>query len=214
MIAPAAIGRLALGAAASALLLAGLARASAAPLPLRGAESARIRLSFNARPERIEVCREVSAQELAEREEHMRQRVECDGRFATYALRVDADGRPLDEAVVRGAGLRHDRPLYLLRELSLAPGTHHIAVSFVRREQVEDKEEVFEKVEAEHDADTGVFAGRARREAIEHSRRVRAAIPPRLTLDTTLALAAGQVVVVSLDPERQRLRLIGAPQPR
>ena len=93
----------------SGVALFGVARASTAPLPVHDAGVARLRLSWSARPERIEVCRTLSAAELAEREEHMRQRVDCEGKFASYSLRVDADGRRLTESLERGAGLRHDR---------------------------------------------------------------------------------------------------------
>jgi hypothetical protein len=126
--------RLVLATVGSVTLLWAMARASAVPLPYHDTVSARLRLSFSARPERIEVCRNVSAEEMAKREEHMRQRVECDGRFATYSLRVEADGRAIDEMVVRGAGLRNDRPIYLLREFDLPSGPHRLHVSFRRRE--------------------------------------------------------------------------------
>lgn len=112
-----------------------LARASAAPITFHGTDAARLRLSWSARPARIEVCRTVSAEELAKRPEHMRQRVECEGHFATYALRVEVDGRPADEAIVHGGGLRHDRPIYLLREFGVPRGAHRIRVSFTRRER-------------------------------------------------------------------------------
>jgi len=192
-------------ATAGALVL--LARASAAPLPYHDAHTARIRLSWTARPERIEVCRVLSAEELAEREAHMRQRVECDGRSATYALRVEVDGRTLSESVVRGAGLRHDRPLYLLRDLDLPAGTHRLRVSFTRREKTDDDAAAFAKVSAA-DADTGIFAGRAEREAEEHARRARAAIPARLVLDTAVTLAPGRVAIVTFDHDRRTLTLL------
>ena len=186
-----------------------LARASATPVPQPSANLAQLRVSWRARPERIEVCRTLSAEELAKREEHMRQRVECTGRFATYDLRVDTDGRTLHQSVVRGAGLRHDRPLYVLREIEIAPGVHRVHVSFVRRETTDNDAAAFARV-ASPDADTGLFAGRAQREAIEHERRARAAIPPTLTLDTTLTFAAGRVVVVTFGPDGG-LQVLGEP---
>jgi len=183
-----------------------LARASATPLSIRRAESARIRLSWSARPERIEVCRTLSDKELAELEEHMRQRVQCDGRFATYALRVESDGMVVLQQVVRGAGLRHDRPLYLLREIDLAPGPHRLRISFTRREKVGADTSAYTPVAT--GADTGIFAGRRQREATERMRRARAAIPPHIGLDTTITLVESRAIVVSLDPERRALRLL------
>ena len=195
--------------AATAVALALMARASATPLPFHAAPAARLRLSWSARPERIEVCRTLSAEELAQRAEHMRQRVECEGRFATYGLRVDVDGRLATEAVVRGAGLRNDRPLYLLREFDVSPGIHAIRVTFMRREQTDDDAAAFAPA-VSPDADTGLYAGRAQREATEHARRARAAIPARLALDTSLTFVSRPVMLVTFDAERRRLQLLTA----
>lgn len=207
---PRAIVRWAMSVGVSAAALLGMVRASAAPVPLHRVESARLRLSWSARPERIEVCRTLSAAELAQREEHMRQRVECDGRLATYSLRVESDGRALHQSVVQGAGLRHDRPLFLIREIDMPPGAHHVRVIFARRETTDNDAAAFAGATSP-EADTGLFAGRAQREAIERARRARAAIPPRLELDTTLEFLAERVVVVSLDPERRTLRVLSEP---
>ena len=206
---PRRLGQIGLAVVITALGLYALSWLSAAAVRQRRAESSRLRLSWSARPERIEVCRTLSAEELAQREEHMRQRVECDGRFATYLLRVEADGRTAYQDIARGAGLRHDRPLYLLHEIDLAPGSHHLRVSFTRREKTDNDAAAFAAIGSSA-GDTGLFAGRAQREAAEHARRARAAIPPRLELDTTVTFLADHVLVVSLDADRQQLQLLGA----
>ena len=199
--------RIGVAAAITAFALVGLARLSAAPWPVQRNPGSRLRLSWTARPERIEVCRALSAQELAEREEHMRQRVECDGHFATYELRVDADGNALHQSTVRGAGLRHDRPLYLLREIDLPPGVHHLQITFERREKT-DNDSAALATPTTTEPDTGLFAGRAQRELTERTRRAGAAIPSRLALDTTLVFERDAVVLVSFDGERRALRLV------
>lgn len=194
--------------------LALLAWSSSVSLPFHAQESAQLRLSWSARPERIETCRTLTAEELAQREEHMRQRVDCVGSSATYALRVEVDDRLVGESVVRGAGLRHDRPLYLLREFAVPPGTHLVRVTFTRRERTDNDAAAFAPVTSP-EADTGLFAGRAEREAAEHARRARAALPPRLDLDTTLTLGPRGVALVTFDPERRLLELhTGAPAAR
>ena len=201
------IAHWALAIAVTAIATFALARASATQMGMHHAESARLRLSWSARPERIEVCRTRSDKELAEFEEHMRQRVQCDGRFATYALSVQSNGKALLQQVVRGAGLRHDRPLYVLREVDLPPGVHRLRITFARREKAgADTSALVTTASAV--ADTGIFAGRAQREATERMRRARAAIPARLELDTTITLVENRVVVISLDPERGSLRLL------
>ncbi len=183
-----------------------LAYGSAAPLTYHAGDAARLRLSWSARPERIEVCRRLSAEELARREEHMRQRVECEGGFATYTLRVEVDGRAIAETIVHGAGLRHDRPLYLLRDYPVPPGRHRVRVTLTRREKTDHDAAAFSG-SAVPEADTGVFAGRAQREDTERTRRARAAIPPSLVLDTALALMPRRVVLVGFNAERRMLEM-------
>jgi hypothetical protein len=201
-------GRVAFAVIGAAITLAALARASTAPLRYHDDDAARLRLSWSARPERIEACRTLSREELEEREEHMRQRVECNGRFATYALRVTIDGRLAVDTVVRGAGLRHDRSAYVLRDIDLPSGVHHVVVSFTRREKADDDAAAFAPV-ASAAEDTGLFAGRASREAVERARRARAAVPARLVLDTTIALDSLQVAVVTFNHESRVLELLG-----
>jgi hypothetical protein len=188
-----------------------LARASAAPVPYHRAGMARLRLSWSARPERIESCRAVSHEQLEREEEHMRQRVECEGRFATYALRVEADGRLVTESVIRGAGLRHDRPMYLLRDFELASGVRHVRILFARRER-KDTDATVAASTAGAESDTGLFAGRAEREAVERARRRRAAIPPRLVLDTVLTFAPDRAIVVTFDADRRALAVLDTPR--
>jgi hypothetical protein len=200
------VARVLYAGAASALGLALLAFVSAVPMAYHPKDVAGLRLSWSARPERIEQCRQLSTEEQAEREEHMRQRVECRGKFATYALSVEVDGRAIGEAVIRGAGLRHDRPLYLLRDFPVPAGEHRLRVRLRRREQTDDDAAAFAEAVVP-DADTGLYAGRAQREAGERARRARAAIPPDLALDTLVGFMPGQVALVTFNAERRVLEL-------
>ncbi|MBP9897909.1 MAG: hypothetical protein KBF28_06035 [Gemmatimonadales bacterium] len=167
---------------------------------------AQLRLSWRARPERIEECRRPSAEELAEVAEHMRQRVICTGVEASYTLRVAVDDSVLTEEIVRGGGLRHDRPLSLLREFPIHQGAHRIHVTLRRREAptVMDTSLV-EGAEP----DTGLYAGRAKREASERSRRTLAAIPPSLLLDTVVTFGRARVVLVTFDADIRGLLVVG-----
>lgn len=194
------------GGAVTAVLLALLAYQSAVPLAFHSSSAARLRLSWSARPERIEVCRAVSAEEQAKREEHMRQRVVCDGGFATYLLRIEIDSQLVGESVVRGAGLRHDRPLYLLRDYAVPQGPHRVRVTLTRREK-SDGDTATLVTAIVPGADTGLYAGRAQRETSERARRVRAAIPPSLVLDTALVFVPRRVVLVTLNAARRALEL-------
>ena len=192
---------------ATGLALVGLSRLSAAPVPYHSASATLLRLSWSARPERIEVCRALSREELEEREEHMRQRVECDGRFATYDLRVTIDGESMVESVVRGGGLRHDRSMYLLREVEIPSGKRHVQVTFTRKEVVIGNDASLAAA-APATTDTGIFAGRATREVAERARRARAAVPARLVLDTTISLGDRRVLVITFDHVRRALVIV------
>jgi hypothetical protein len=198
---------------ATAAGLALLAFTSGMPLAHHREETARLRLSWSARPERIEVCRRLSAEEQARLAEHMRQRVACEGSFATYTLRVEVNGAAIAENVIRGAGLRHDRPLYLLREYPVPAGRHRIRVTLTRRETPEDIAPDLAQAPVAG-ADTGLFAGRAEREDAERGRRTRAAIPQSLMLDTTLAFAPREVVLVTFNAERRILEVRAGPPRR
>jgi hypothetical protein len=185
---------------------------TAVPLGTRHSADAQLRLSWSARPERIEVCRTRSEAELRGRPEHMRQRVVCEGKFATYRLRIELDQRVVGDFVVKGGGFRNDRPLYVLRELRAPPGSHRLRVTFSRREALPQDTTraagaALPDTGARVPGDTGLFAGRSRREAAERLRRLRAAIPAYLALDTTVVLGPGQVGLVRLDAADRSLVL-------
>lgn len=199
--------RLLLAVAATALGLLGLAAASTWPLPYREGSSAHLRLSWSARPDRVEVCRTLSEEELAGLAEHMRQRIQCEGGPASYALTVTIDGGEVAGEVVRGGGLRHDRPIHLLEEYPISAGRRQIRVTFTRREALSPEAGQPDGAAPGAVVDTGLFAGRAGREANERARRIQAAVPPLLRLDTTLTLAARQVVLVTLDAGGRELVL-------
>ncbi len=198
--------RMGMAAVGTALMLMLVAAASGPEWRYHADDSARLRLSWGARPERIEVCRRLSEAELADRPEHMRQRVECEGTTATYALEIRVDDQLIDTRVLRGGGLRHDRPMYLLDDLVIATGEHHLVVTLTRREEEPD-DEVDDDDTVSSVADTGIFAGRAQRELEERDRRNRAAIPASLRLDTTIVFREHEVQLVTFDAERQVLQL-------
>ena len=202
------IARLAVAAVGTVFILALVVALSAPGLPYHDTDSARIRLSWTARPERIETCRKLSREELEKLEVHMRQRVQCEGRFATYDLRVIIDGRAVHESVVRGAGFRHDRPIFLLRDIDVPAGTHELTVAFVRREKTDDDAAAFQR-DSDDDDESGTFAGRARREVDERARRALAAIPPRLGIESRLLMEPGRVTLVTLGNDRRSVVIVG-----
>jgi len=197
------ISRLAAVAAASVAALALLRVASFVPVHDSRSDSAWVRLSWSARPERIEHCRRLSDAELAERPEHMRMRLECEGRFARYGLQLTVDGAAVLLDTVQGGGLRHDRPMHVLREVPLAPGTRAVRVVLVRLDTI-----LTSGPESEGGPTLGsdaVLGARGAREREERQRRAAEGIPPRLSLDTTVTLRAGRVLLVTYDGTQRAL---------
>ncbi|HEX7085821.1 MAG TPA: hypothetical protein VF198_05620 [Vicinamibacterales bacterium] len=118
-------------AALPAACVAGMLWLSHYPMAASDGEAV-LRLAWSARPDRIETCRELGADELQQLPAHMRQRVVCEGRTAEYRLRVAHDGRSVLDRVVRGGGLRQDRRLYVFVEVPLRPGEADVEVTFER----------------------------------------------------------------------------------
>lgn len=175
-----------------------LAAGSRAPWTPRPVGDGVLRLTLSARPEPIETCRRLSADELAERPVHMRLAVECEGRSATYRLQVWRNDTVLDDRVLHGSGWRRDRPIHLLREYPMPPGEHPVRISIRRIEPVS--------------ADTGTAdiqgtgMERTSREAAERQRRRLEALPPEVELSRTLTVRARQVNLVTWDPVTRGLR--------
>jgi hypothetical protein len=176
-----------------------------------------LRLSWSGRPERIERCRALTDEELAERPAHMRQRLECEGSSARYGVRVRTDGRAASLDTVTGGGLRGDRPIHFLGEYPLRPGARAISVEVVRVDAM-DAEEADDQDDAEDGEDTGngedtdeangVEPDRGVREREERKRQRQEALPARLALDTTLTVGRGEVVLVTYDRGVRRLVVI------
>lgn len=141
-----------------------------------------VRLAWQARGEAVEECRRLTPEELARLPPHMRQEERCEEHGLPYRLRVRLDGASVVDELVRPAGARRDRPLYVYRELVLAPGSHALAVDFTRE---------------------GALPAGARKD--------QASTPPQLALDTTVALQARRVLLVTYDDDAQRLVLRDRP---
>jgi len=204
------ISRVALGLALSfgaGLLMAAL---SQAPLADRAANDALIRLTVGGRPERIEQCRRLSDEELASVPAHMRQRVKCEGTTASYRLALQVDGLETLRDSLVGGGIRHDRPIHLFREVTVAPGAHRIELRIARVETIRP-----DSAREPGDSTIGaaVTPDRARREAEEQARARREALPATLELGTDLTLEAGEVALIVYDPETRRLAVMRR-QPR
>lgn len=206
----------------SAVLLA-VAWGSVSPLRVASGADATLRISLGARPERIEICREQSNEELAKLAPQMRQSVICEGTTARYRLQVRRNGELLHSQEVRGGGLRHDRQLYVSRDLRVPVGPAAFAVHLVRIDTVANDERHDERSQ-ERDDDNGdrraagddvslpggAMPARATREADERRRRREESVPADLRLELDATLQPREVLLVTYDPERHRLTTVRA----
>ncbi len=193
--------RLALGVGATALALVLLRAGSFVSIGTPKGEHAWVRLSWSARPERIEQCRRRSDAELAALPEHMRLRLECTGTFARYFLQLTVDDIVVQADTVRGGGFRHDRPMHVLDETSVDSGTRHIVVTLARL----DSTAVTTPELKSSPEDVSTNQGREARERDERLRRTEESIAPRLSLDTTVTFERGQVLLITYDGVRRVL---------
>lgn len=184
------------GIVVGAILTFGIAALSDAPYRPYPERDAMVRLAWSARPERIETCRRQTEEELAKWPPHMRQLVVCEGTSARYQLEVLRDGDRVLLDTVRGAGARGDRPIFLLREERVAPGTMRLEVRFTRI----DHPSADTGLVGPDPADTArIRLEQEQREAGERERRREEAIPAELVLDTIVRLEPRGVLLVTYD---------------
>lgn len=165
---------------------AGLVAAVAAPAhwPIgEPATEAALRLALRTVGTRVEACRERSAAELAALPAHMRAPRVCERYALAYRLQAAVDGKPVVDTQVEPAGVRHDRPVGLDVQVPLAPGVHELDVRFAPVPPPEAKDGY--PVELQR--------------ALEHAHRY--------TLATTVAAAAGRIVLITLDRDADTLML-------
>jgi hypothetical protein len=191
--------RRAVGGALAIVSAGALSWLSEAPYTAEPTAHGVIRLAWRARGERVRRCRRLTPDELAKLPAHMRQEEVCERAMLPYRLRVTVDGAPAIDELVRAGGAREDRPLFVFRELSVAPGAHHITVAFERASGGD--------AEDEHE-DEGKDDRAQRRELRESTVRE---TPDHLALDETVTLAPRAILLVTYDDEGQRLRLLAAP---
>lgn len=106
---------------------AGLSRV---PVRFSHPDVAMLRLSWKINGVTVEACRQLTAEELEALPVHMRNPRACIGGIAPYVLEVTLDGTVMAPDTVRAHGARSDRPLFVLRDLPVAPGPHDVAVRF------------------------------------------------------------------------------------
>jgi hypothetical protein len=168
------------------LVIAGLSRV---PFSAADGDHALLRLSWRIPGQHIEECRRLAADEIARQPVHMRREEICARHFLSYRLRVRLDDRTVIDEIVRPAGTREDRPLFVHRQLPLQPGAYRLEVEW-------------ESVDPPSPTSAG--------DAANSGASAPATVPHRLEFEARLRLDAGDVALVTYDVDRQRIVARGA----
>lgn len=171
------IARQLAGGAVAALILAAVGFGSRVPVAFATMDSALVRLAWRTVGERVRSCRKLTLQELQKIPSHMRRTEECTSVTLPYRLTVEIGERQVGDLLVRAAGARQDRPMFVFQEYPVAPGDHRLTVKYQRAEDPPAGAEVVGET------------------------------PEELELDTTVRVAPREIVVVTYDPDQQRLIL-------
>lgn len=110
----------------------GLGALSQAPYQSETATHGVIRLAWRTRSVTAKECRTLTPEELENVPVHMRQTEKCEARTIPYLLSVTVDGDTLVNEEIHARGAREDRPLFVLHDLPVAPGSHHLSIWFTR----------------------------------------------------------------------------------
>jgi hypothetical protein len=121
--------RVGLGVLVALLMTLAIGALSQVPYRAESAGQAWIRLSWRVSAPRIEECRTLTAEEMAELPIHMRREEVCERTGIPYRLRIALNGEGVEETLIRGAGTRGDRPIYVYRELRVPSGAHRLEIS-------------------------------------------------------------------------------------
>ncbi len=131
--------RIVLMVAVSALAVLLIGWGSRAPYQATDSNEALLRLSWRMRPERNEQCRDRTQAELDALPVHMRTPRVCETSVVPYRLILQIGDGAADTTTVLPAGAKHDRPIYLLRDSLLAPGSRRVRVAFERADSASAK---------------------------------------------------------------------------
>jgi hypothetical protein len=121
--------RVGLAALVALLMTVAIGALSQVPYRAESAGQAWIRLSWRVSAPRIEECRTLTTEELAELPVHMRRDEVCERTGIPYRLRIVLNGEGVEETMIRGAGTRGDQPIYVYRELRVEPGRQRMEIS-------------------------------------------------------------------------------------
>jgi hypothetical protein len=147
--------------------------------------------------EKVRVCRDLTAEELAKIPKHMQAAGQrCEQSILPYHLEVWIDEVRSIDMTVSPAGIRGDRPVYVHRDLTLAPGTHQLRVRF-EPEALQPAAQAPPGAAAPSTQQPATQPPTAQQDAVREAVRQGTRYP----LERTLTLRAGMIVFVELNEQ-------------
>jgi hypothetical protein len=98
--------------------------------PYRYADPAQasLKLSLSHAADRVEPCRQLTQEEIAEFAENMRRTEACERERLPLMLELDIDGATVLSLTARPSGLWRDGPASIYERLDVPPGPHRLSV--------------------------------------------------------------------------------------
>ncbi len=124
--------RRALGILLAILFTWGAIQLSAVNYRLPEVDQGLLRLAWRASAQGEQVCRPITAEEIARLPVHMRTEEVCERPPALWELVVSLDGEILVHRTLEGAGARQYTPISIFEEWPLPPGVYDLDVLFRR----------------------------------------------------------------------------------
>ncbi len=118
-----------IAAAWTAVLLAAVVVLGQIPMGKPSGEAV-LRLALRTVQAKIEVCRQLSAEEIAALPQHMRREETCEQVSPPYRLLVAIDGETVIDERFEAGGMRRDRPLIVDRQIRWRPGPAAADITF------------------------------------------------------------------------------------
>ncbi len=97
------------------------------PYQYGNADQASVKVSLSHAAERVEPCRQLTQEEIAELAANMRRAEACERERLPVMLELDLDGETIVAISAKPSGLWNDGPASIYQRFEVAPGEHVIA---------------------------------------------------------------------------------------
>ncbi|MDH5752502.1 MAG: hypothetical protein OEZ59_08805 [Deltaproteobacteria bacterium] len=147
-----------------------------------------LRLTWRVVGAKLRYCREYTDSEKNRLTKHMQRGQYCISKLLPYQLKLDIDGKSVIDEEMQPPGARGDRPLYVVRDVRLKPGSYQFDLSFKPLDPFKDAktpEEIQEREEMREATATSLSKA------------------PSFSTSQTVEIVDNKVIVVDLREDKQ-----------